>query len=88
MDEERPGFLYITFKLFCKLWVTRVAQSVKHPTLDFYSGHDLTVCGVKPSITLCVDSMEPAWDSLPLSLSAPLLLSLSQNKKVKKNTFQ
>ena len=26
----------------------RVAQVVKRPTLDFCSGHDLTVCGMEP----------------------------------------
>ena len=40
-----------------------VAQSVKHPTLDFCSGRDLVV----PKIELCADSAEPAWDALPLS---------------------
>ena len=59
-----------------------MAQSVERPTLDFGSGHDLTVCGIEPYIGLCTDSVEPTWDSLPpsLSLSAPPLLSLSQNK--------
>ena len=37
-----------------------VAQSVKHPTLDFASGHDLTVRGFKPWVGLCDDSTEPA----------------------------
>ena len=55
-----------------------VAQSVKHLTLDFSSGHDLEL-----RIGLCADSMEPAWDSLsplPLCTSLPCALSLSQNK--------
>ena len=50
-----------------------VAQSVKCRTLDFGLGHDLTVHG-----------MEPAWDSLSLSLYpfpelalSPPFLSLS-----------
>ena len=51
---------------------------------DFGSGHDLTVCGFEPQVRLCADSVEPAWDSLFLPLSAPtplaLSLSLSQNK--------
>ena len=51
-----------------------VAQSVEHPTVDLGSGHDLTACGFEPHIRLCVDSMEPAWDSLLLSL--PLTHSL------------
>ena len=58
-----------------------VAHLVKHPTLDFCSGHDLTVGGFKPHIGLCADSSEPGTCfgfclSLPLSL--PLSLSLSQ----------
>ena len=68
-----------------------MAQSVKHQTLDFGSGHDLgsghdiTVYGVKPYVRLCAGSMEPAWDSLfffplshsPLSLIPLLPLPLS-----------
>ena len=37
-----------------------MAQFVKHPTLDFSSGHDVTVCGSEPHFGLCADSMEPA----------------------------
>ena len=56
-----------------------MAQWVKCPTLDFSSGHDLTVCEFDPRIRLCADSVEPAWDSLSPYLSAPtLLLSLSK----------
>ena len=47
-----------------------VAQSVKHPTLDFSSAHDLTVGGTEPHVGISHDSTEPAWDSL----SAPSLL--------------
>ena len=59
---------------------------VKCPTLDFSSGHDLTVCDFEPHIMLGTDSVEPAWDSFSLSffpscsLSLSLSLSLSQNK--------
>ena len=49
-----------------------VAQSVKHLTLGFVSGHDLTVCGIKPCVGLCADSMDPAWDFLSPSLSLSL----------------
>ena len=49
-------------------WGACVAQSVKHPTLGFCSGHDLMVCEFEPFHT---DSVEPAWDSLSPSLSAP-----------------
>ena len=48
-----------------------MAESVKRHTLDFGSGHDLTVREVKPRVRLCADSVEPAWDSLSPSLSAP-----------------
>ena len=59
---------------------------VKLPTLDFDSGHDLTVCEFEPRIGFCTDRAEPAGDSLSLPLSLPLPtpragpLSLSQNK--------
>ena len=36
------------------------AQLVKHPTLDFGSGHDLTVHGIELHVGLCDDSTEPA----------------------------
>ena len=48
-----------------------MVQLVKHPTLDFDSGHDLTVCDIEPCIGVCDDSMEPAWDFLSPSLSLP-----------------
>ena len=54
-----------------------MAQSVKHWTLDFGSGNDLGVCELEPGVRLCAGSMEPAWDSLSSSLSAPLPLVLS-----------
>ena len=53
------------------------AQSVKHLTLDFGSGHDLTVSEIEHSFGLCTDSMEPACDSL----------SSSQNKLNKVKYF-
>ena len=56
-----------------------MAQSVKRPTLDFDSGHDLTVYGTEPRVGLCADSSEPSWDSVSSSLSAllPLACALS-----------
>ena len=54
-----------------------MAQSVKHPTLDFGSGHDLVVHEFQPPIRLRVDSVKSAWDFLSLSLSLPLPCSLS-----------
>ena len=58
---------------------TWVAQLVKCPTLGH---HDLTVREIKPHIGNCADSVEPAWDSLPpsLSLADPPAPLLSQNK--------
>ena len=56
-------------------WVT---QSVKLLTLDLGSGHDLTVCEFKPCIMLRVDSVEPAWDSLSLTLPHVCSRSLFQ----------
>ena len=59
-----------------------VAQLVKCPTLDFGSGHDLTVGEFDPHVWLFADSVELAWDCLSPSLSLPLLLAcfLSQSK--------
>ena len=63
-------------------WSSWMAQSVKHLTLDFSSGHDLIVCGIKPCFRLYADSVEPAWDSL--SPSAPPLLPLFLSLKISK----
>ena len=60
------------------------AQSVKRLTLDFSSGHDLTVCDREPRVGLCADSAEPPWDSLSPSLSLPLLRSKSVSLSLKK----
>ena len=59
-----------------------MAQSVWCQTLDFGSGQHLLVREIEPQVGLCTDSMEPAWDSLAPSVSAPpsLFLCLSQNK--------
>ena len=58
-----------------------VAQSVKHLTLDFSSGHDLMVYEFEPHVGLHFESVEPAWNSLSPSLSASPLLSLSLKNK-------
>ena len=58
-----------------------MAQSVKHLTLGFSSGHDLTVHEFEPRVGLCANSVKPAWDSLS-SLSDPLLLALNLSLKV------
>ena len=61
-----------------EVWGPRVAQSVKHPALDFGSDHDLTVHGIEPHVGLCADRAEPSWNSLSLSLSAPPSLTLTK----------
>ena len=71
-----------------------LAQLVEHLTLGFSSGHDLTVREFEPHVGLCVESVEPAWDSFSPPLSAPhsvsvslslsLSLSLSKVSKLKK----
>ena len=65
-------------------WGAWMIQSVKYPTVDLSSGHDLTVHGIEPHIGLCTDTAEPAWDSLSPSLSAPPLFSLSLSKRIHK----
>ena len=55
-----------------------MAQLVKHWTLDFGSGHDLTIGEFEPHVELCTDSVEPIWDSP--SLSAPPLLECTLSK--------
>ena len=62
-----------------------VIQSVKRPALDFSSGHDLRVLRSSPTTGSAL-LMEPAYDSLSLSLrpypdSLSLSLSLSLKKK-------
>jgi len=53
---------------------TWVAQSMKCPTLDFCSGHDLRVLGSSPVHGVgSALSVESAWDSFSLSLCTPPL---------------
>ena len=61
--------------MFRAAWV---AQSVRRPTLNFGSGHDLTLGEFKPRVGLWADSAEPAWDSLSPHPSPAGVLS--QNK--------
>ena len=61
----------------------RLGGSVKRQTLDFGSGHDLTVCEIEPHIGLCADSVEPAWDSLSL---CPFRLPPKNLKQTNKQT--
>ena len=68
-----------TLNLGAPGWLSRLS-------VDFRSGHDLTICGVKPHVGLCTDSSEPeacfgfcASSPPPLPLLA-LSLSLSLSK--------
>ena len=63
-----------------------MAHLVKHPTLDFDSGHDLTPREIDPHVGLHADSVESAWDSLSLCLSPACAhaLSLSYSLKINK----
>ena len=62
-----------------------MAQSVKHPTLAFRSGHDLMVRGIKPHIRLCADSSEPGTCfRFCVSLCPSLALSLKNKQTLKK----
>ena len=63
-----------------------MAQSVTRPTFDFSSCHDLTVRETEPCVELCIESGEPVWDSLPLSLHHPhsQVRACSLNKQTNK----
>ena len=52
-------------------WGAWMAQLGKHLILDFGSGHDLMVRKFEPHVGLCTNSVEPAWNSLSPSFSAP-----------------
>lgn len=57
--------IYLNKAIFVKALEVRgtgVAQSIKHLTLDFSSGHDLGVMG--PGLYLACAQQESAWDSL------------------------
>ena len=58
-----------------------VAQSVKHPTVSFGSGHELTVHGYQAPHG--IHTLEPAWDSFSPSLTAspPVIVSFSLTTK-------
>ena len=70
-----------------KNWDAWVTESVKHLTVDFGADHALTVYEFEPCVGLSADSVEPAWDSLSLSLTAPplLVLCLSLSHKINKH---
>ena len=83
--RQRPPDWFATLQLrFHSSQGTWEAPSVKRLTLDFGSGHDLTVHELESHVGLCADSVEPAWDSLSPSLrpSPVLVLWLSQTKEI------
>ena len=52
-----------------------MAQSVKQWTLNSAQVmYNLKVPEIEPHVGFCADSMEPAWDFLSASLTAPPLL--------------
>ena len=61
------SFLALQNKIKNPLGGTWVAQSVKHPTLDFSWGHDLTVHGMEPRTGLCPPEAQVLSFSLSLS---------------------
>lgn len=89
--RAEPKFLciqsYLPLYLLCisygllkwKLRSAWVAQLVKHPTLDFGSGHDLRVLRLSPVSGSALNG-EPGWDSLS-PYAPPCFLSLKKKKK-------
>ena len=65
---------------------TWVVQLVKHPALDFGSGHDLSVHEIEPHSGLCIDGAEPARGSLFLCPSPDHTFSFKVNKRNIKKT--
>ena len=61
-------------------WVVR---SVKRPTLNFGSGHDLVAREIETQAGLCTDRVEPAWDSLSPFPSLPHPHPLTNNSALK-----
>ena len=81
-EREKEREHYPQAFLSHRMWGTSLAQYVQCLTLDFSSGHDLTVHGFELHIRLCADSSEPTWNSLSLSLSLSALFPLSLSLKI------
>ena len=64
-----------------------MTQVVKRPTLDFGSGHDLTVCELEPRIGLCPHCSEPALDPLSPSFWPSPTRTLSLKNKLTLEMF-
>ena len=57
VGSHNPAHVSVSNSFIRGTWV---AQSVKHLTLDFGLGHDLTVCEFESHIRFWADSAEPA----------------------------
>ena len=68
-----------------KYWGAWVAQSVKLPTLDFGSGHDIRVHEITPSCALYWWHRACLAFSLSSSISAPSLIAPSLSLSLKIN---
>ena len=78
---ERPKHLFEIVYKNCICWGAWVAQLVKQPTLDFGSGHDLTVREIEPLIGSLLGILCLLLSlSLPHSCSPHDCLSLKINK--------
>ena len=76
-----------SFKEEHNLWGLWVAQSVKRLTLDFSSGRDLTVHGIKSHVELSAEC-GTCLVCLPLFLSLSLSINILKNVlKKKKNEY-
>ena len=73
---QNQSHIFFLFKTETKIRGIWVAQSVKHLTLDFSSGHGLAVMTLSPMSGSWL-SIEPACDSLLLSLCTHPQFSLS-----------
>ena len=52
---SRCVLVHFTGKRFCGFWGSWVAQSVKHLTLNFGSGHDAKVVEFEPRAVFCAE---------------------------------
>ena len=81
-----PFFFICTLLKRSNLGVPEWFSPLRVWILDFSSGHNLTVCRIKPLIGLCVNTADPAWDSLSLPLSLPVSWSTcTLSKQIKIN---
>ena len=68
--------VYVCIKIYNILGL--LSGSITCPTLDFGSGHDITVHEFQICIGLHADGVEPAWDSLSLPLPPSVCLRINK----------